>query len=147
MSTATAPRAADLAAARRLGDVVGRLIRMLRRAHVAPLGSSAMSALGTAVNQGPIRLGELAEREGVTPATLSRVVSVLEREGYVERRTDPDDRRAAFLVVTAEGRGSIEQLRAARGEVLVARMSQLSQHELTVLSAGIDVLERLIADD
>jgi DNA-binding MarR family transcriptional regulator len=144
MSTETAPLAADLAAAQRLGDVMGRLIRMLRRVHVAPLGSSSMSALATVVREGRIGLGELAEREGVTPATLSRVVTVLEREGFVERRPDPDDRRAAFLVATEEGVGSIEHLRAVRAEVLLARMSRLSAQELVQLAAGLDVLERLL---
>lgn len=143
MTTATAA-ASDLATAERLGDVVGRLLRMLRRVHVTPVAPSSMSALATVVREGPIRLGELAEREGVTPATLSRVVAVLEREGFVERRTDPDDRRAAFLVATAIGQSSIEELRAVRGEALAARMSRLTAQERASLAAGLDVLEKLI---
>ncbi len=145
MNSATVgPGAGDLVTAERLGDVVGRLVRMLRRAHLAPFGSSAMSALATVTSQGPIRLGELAEREGVTPATLSRVVTVLERAAFVQRRTDPHDRRAAFLVATAEGHATIDELRAVRGQALVSRMARLSAQERADLSAGLDVLERLL---
>ena len=138
----TAPAAPGLTA-ERLGDVVGRLVRMLRRLQVAPLGSSAMSALATVVGQGQVRLGELAEIEGVTPATLSRVVTVLERQGFVERRTDPDDRRAAFLLATPSGTASVEQLRSVRGAALAARIERLSAQERATLEAGLEVLDRL----
>ena len=133
----------EAAAAQRLGDVVGRLVRMLRRVHVAPLGSSAMSALATVVGRGPVRLGELAEIEGVTPATLSRVVTVLERQGFVERRADPADRRAAFLLATAAGTASVEQLRSVRGAALAARIERLTPQERATLEAGLEVLDRL----
>jgi DNA-binding MarR family transcriptional regulator len=142
--TTAAP--ADVATAARLGEVVGRLLRMLRRAHVSPLGSASMSALATVVRQGPMRLGELAEREGVTPTTLSRIVTALEREGFTERHTDPADRRAAFLSATPSGQGAVEELLDARAQVLVARMVTLSTADCAALSAGLDVIERLITE-
>ena len=138
------PAAADQHAAQQLSDIVGQLVRMLRRAHVAPLGPSATSALATVVRDGPTRLGELAEREGVTPATLSRVVAVLERAGFVERRADPKDRRAAFLAATPAGADNIAQLRASRATVLVRRMAELTPQQRADLAAGIAVLERLL---
>lgn len=141
-ATPAAPAAQGLTA-ERLGDVVGRLVRMLRRVQVAPLGSSAMSALATVVGHGPVRLGELAEIEGVTPATLSRVVNVLEGQGFVERRTDPDDRRAAFLIATPAGTASVEQLRSVRGAALAARIERLSPQDRATLEAGLEVLDRL----
>jgi len=134
------------ATAVRLGDVLGRLVRVIRRAYVAPLGASATSALVTVIRCGPIRLGELAEREGVTPATLSRVVVVLEREGYVERVTDPGDRRSAFLAATDRGRASVERLRAKRAEALSARIARLADSERATLTAALDILERLAED-
>lgn len=143
-STASTRRAVDRAAAVRLGAVVGQLLRMLRRSHVSALGSGSMSALATVVRQGPVRLGELAEHEGVTPTTLSRIVTALEREGFVERRTDPADRRAAFLTATAAGTDAVDELLSRRADVLVARMAALSQQDLSALAVGLDVMERLI---
>jgi DNA-binding MarR family transcriptional regulator len=136
---------AELSAAVRLGDVVGRLVRMLRRSYVGPLAAGAMSALATVVRQGPVRLGELAEREGVTPATLSRIVAALERERYVERRPDPADRRAAFLTATPLGQAAIAGLSAARAAVLAERIAELSPADQAALAAGLDVVERIIA--
>jgi DNA-binding MarR family transcriptional regulator len=134
-----------LATAGRLGDVVGRLLRMLRRAHVTSQSSAVLSALATVVRHGPIRIGELAEREGVTPATLSRMVTVLEREGFTERRTDPTDRRSAFLSATSAGRAAVDELLSARAQVLVRRIATLSAQDAAALSAGLDVIERLIS--
>jgi DNA-binding MarR family transcriptional regulator len=141
MATAT-----TTATALRLGDALGRLARVIRRAHVAPLGSSSTSALVTVIRCGPIRLGDLADREGVTPATLSRVVLVLEREGYVERVTDPSDRRSAFLAATERGRDSIDRLRVKRAEVLSSRIARLTESERASLTAALEVLERLVED-
>ncbi len=147
MSVAAAPHSArlasDRAAAVRLGAVVGQLLRMLRRAHVSALGSGSMSALATVVRQGPVRLGDLAEREGVTPTTLSRIVTALEREGFVERRTDPADRRAALLTATAAGTDAVDELLSRRADVLVARMANLTAEDLAALALGLDVIERL----
>jgi len=141
----TAVAADELATAVRLTDVVGRLLRMLRRSHVTPVSSAAMSALATVVRSGPIRLGELADREGVTAATLSRIVTALEREGFTERRTDPADRRAAFLSATAAGRAALDTLLLARAQVLVQAMASLSDADAAALASGLDVIERLIA--
>jgi DNA-binding MarR family transcriptional regulator len=131
----------------RLGAVLGRLVRTLRRAHVSALSSASMSALATVVRDGPTRLGDLAEREGVTPATLSRIVTALEREGYTQRRTDPADRRVAFLSATPTGERAVNELLAARADVLVSRIAALSPQELAALVAGLDVLERLATAD
>ena len=139
-------QSAELAVAVRLGEVLGRLLRMLRRAHVSPLSSGSMSVLATVVRRGPIRLGELADREGVTPATLSRIVTALEREGFTTRRTDPADRRAAFLAATPAGQGAVAELLEARADVLVAKMASLSAADAAVLVAGLDVIERLIIE-
>ena len=143
---ARAVRAADRAAAAQLGDVVGRLIRMLRQATAGSLGPSAISTLASVDRVGPIRLGELAEREGVTPPTLSRIVTGLESEGYVERQVDPDDRRSAFLVVTPLGRRLIEDVRHKRGAVLAERLTRLTVEEVARLEDALPLIERLTAD-
>jgi DNA-binding MarR family transcriptional regulator len=138
------PGADEVAA--RLADVLGRLTRSVRRSHVTSLGASSASALATVVRSGPLRMGELAEREGVTPATLSRVVSLLEREGFVERTVDPRDRRSTFLNATADGRRLVAELIAARAQRLAARVAGLDEAQRQTLAAGIEVLQRLVSD-
>jgi DNA-binding MarR family transcriptional regulator len=61
-------------------------------------------ALEALVNSGPRTLNELAAQLFLDKSTASRVVSTLERKGYITRQTHPEDRRAILIDVTATGR-------------------------------------------
>src|SRR5690348_6089110 len=83
--------AIDVASAARLRLVVARLMRRLRRSYVSGLTPTQLSALSSIEKLHPVRLGDLASYEGISPSTLSPIVGSLVGAGYVERRIDPDD--------------------------------------------------------
>ena len=56
------------------------------------------------------RLTDLAERAQITKQSMGYLIDYLERRGYLERRPDPNDRRAALISLTNRG---WEQVRAA----------------------------------
>jgi DNA-binding MarR family transcriptional regulator len=142
--TGQQPNPEDTAAATRLADTVGRLVRMVRRSHVGALGPASAATLATLVRSGAMRLGELAYVEGVTPAALSRVVAGLERDGLVERRADPADRRSVFVDATPAGADAISELLAGRATVLAQRIAALSAADRAALMDGVAVLEQLV---
>lgn len=51
-----------------------------------------------------LRMSELARRALLSKQTMTTMVRLLEREGLVERRPDPDDRRATRVFLTARSR-------------------------------------------
>ena len=51
-----------------------------------------------------LRGGELAERLGVEPPTVTRMLRRLEKCGFVKRRQDPSDARSFRVYLTGEGR-------------------------------------------
>ena len=51
-----------------------------------------------------LRGGELAERLGVEPPTVTRMLRRLEKCGFVERRQDPHDARSFRVYLTGDGR-------------------------------------------
>lgn len=53
---------------------------------------------------------ELAERAGVTRATISGLLDGLQREGLLQRRHDAEDGRRLQIVLTARGRRLAEEL-------------------------------------
>ncbi len=55
-----------------------------------------------------LRGGELAERLGVEPPTVTKMLRHLERCGLVSRRQDPEDARSFRVYLTDEGR-SLEE--------------------------------------
>ena len=130
----------------RLAEALATLNRSTRRALRLPLSASSIAALGTIIDRGPIRLRELADHEGVTPATLSRIVAALEGEGFARRRTDPEDRRSAFLEATDAGRAIMVRVRSDRADALSGRLSRLTPAQARTLAAAVPVLEVLALD-
>ena len=75
------------------GDLPGRGLSVPR-----------MRLLGELAFHGPLRMNELAHEMGVTPRTMTTMVDALDRERLVERRPDPDDRRAVVVALSEAGR-------------------------------------------
>jgi DNA-binding MarR family transcriptional regulator len=51
-----------------------------------------------------LRMGEIARRVRLSKQTMTTLVRLCERDGLVERRADPDDRRATRVHLTAKAR-------------------------------------------
>jgi DNA-binding MarR family transcriptional regulator len=59
-----------------------------------------------------IGIGALADKLVMDPTTLTRNLKPLEKKGLVVFRTDPSDRRARALHLTAEGRDAFRAAKA-----------------------------------
>ncbi|MEV6626557.1 MarR family transcriptional regulator [Amycolatopsis sp. NPDC051106] len=131
----------------RLYLAVGRLSRSLRQAGVPGPGHGAISALATLVISGQLRLGDLAAKEGVAAATMSRIIASLVEAGYVSRESDPVDRRAWLAKATEEGERLVSGVRSTRVQELNRRLDRLTPEHREALTAALPALEALIADD
>jgi DNA-binding MarR family transcriptional regulator len=121
-----------------------RWLSRLTADQVNHVGSTGVSALAEVVRSGPLRLGDLAVRERVTPATLSRVVAGLVEHGYLERTTDPDDARAGLLTATPAGEQLLRDSRARRSAELAARLRRLSDDERAAVLSAAPALHKLV---
>ncbi len=130
----------------RLGAAVAALNRSTRREIRLPLGASTLAALVTVEAEGPIRLGDLARHEGVAAATLSRIVAVLDDEGYVVRTSDADDRRSSWLEISPAGRTLLDGVRREHARAMARRAERLTPDQARALTAALDALETLAAD-
>ena len=79
--------------------------------------------LGVVERQGSTRPGQIAATLGVDPSVVSRQLAALDRLGLITRCTDPSDRRAERISVTALGHERLLQGRAAMCDALAARLS------------------------
>lgn len=127
----------------RLRVAIARLSRRLRRHELAGLTPTQLAALATVERSGPLRLGDLAAAEGVAPSTLTRLVSVLEEYGYVQRDPDPRDARASTLAITPKGHDVLENLREETTAFLTQSLRTLSDGQVAALAAALPVLEQL----
>jgi DNA-binding MarR family transcriptional regulator len=132
----------------RLYLAVGRLNRALRRdAPDAAVGHGALSVLATLLQSGPMRLGALAEVEGVSAPAMTRIVASLEELGHVRRTPDPADGRAQLVLVTESGDGLVAQGRSQRLRALARRLERLPPDHRDRLLAAVPDLETLGEED
>ncbi|HEX3705117.1 MAG TPA: MarR family transcriptional regulator [Mycobacteriales bacterium] len=133
--------------AARLRVAVARLARQLRQHSPGGLSPSQWSALATAEAHGPLRIGDLAEREGVTAPTATRVVASLEELGLLSRASDPSDRRTSYIALTQEARDKLESTRRIQSTELVQRLSAMPAADVQRLVDLLPILESLLAED
>jgi DNA-binding MarR family transcriptional regulator len=95
--------------------------------------------------ESPRRSGELAQRCALTPASVSELVDLLERDGLVRRSEDPTDRRVVVVEITARGRREIERV----GELMKAPVAKiiagLSSEKRARLAGALDDLQEAFA--
>jgi DNA-binding MarR family transcriptional regulator len=141
------PTAIDADTAQRLRIVFGRLARLLRATDAAgpaaDLTPTRVVVLLNTVRNGPIRLAELAEQEGLNPTMLSRTVADLVEAGLVVRTADAGDRRSAWLAPTDAGRGLAEEIRRHRTRALGDALSGLDQGDQRGVERALPALEHL----
>jgi DNA-binding MarR family transcriptional regulator len=73
---------------------------------------------------------ELAERMDIEPITLCRIVDRLGEAGLVDRRRDPEDRRAWRLFNTAKAEPLLERLHALADEMSAEAFAGLSGEQI-----------------
>ncbi|MFV8048367.1 MarR family winged helix-turn-helix transcriptional regulator [Mycobacterium sp. 48b] len=131
-----------------LQRVLSKVFSVLRRGDTnkgtaGELTLAQLSILLTLLDQGPIRMTELAARERVRTPTTTVAIRRLEKLGLVKRSRDPSDLRAVLVEVTPRGLVQHRESLAARRADLAARLANLSQDDLATLATALAPLERL----
>jgi len=122
---------------------LGMVQRELARHALAELGTQGFVALGVIHLNGPVRVSDVAQRLNVALSVASRQVTALERAGYVERDTDPEDGRAHRVSATDAGRAVLEESHRRMVHAFGRALEGWSAKEITALSES---LERLRED-
>ena len=107
---------------------------------LAPWGVTWPQALSLFVlaEQGqPISATRLVEHLGLGRTAMTSVVDRLERNGWVQRRPSPVDRRTADLVLTESGQALVEEIRPALKALTEAFFAGFRPRELERLSADL----------
>jgi DNA-binding MarR family transcriptional regulator len=148
---ATVPDATELAEG--LHRCLSKLFSILRRGD--PSGSAAgadltlaqLSILVTLLDQGPIRMTDLAAHERVRTPTTTVAIRRLEKIGLVKRSRDPSDLRAVLVDITPRGLAVHRESLTNRIGALVTLLSHLSGSDLESLTRALGPLEHLAASE
>lgn len=92
--------------------------------------------------RGPISQREVCDVLGVHPSDMVEIMDVVEREGWVERRRDPNDRRRYQLTLTAAGRRIRARYDALAAEAEARVLEPLTEPERRTL---LDLVGKVVA--
>ncbi|MDH4564047.1 MarR family transcriptional regulator [Pseudomonas sp. BN411] len=122
-----------------LGFLLADASRLMRRAFERQITGSNLTlsqarALAHVARNEGCRQVELAEQLEVKPITLARLLDQLEQAGLVERRPDPDDRRAYRLHLCAQADQALADIRTAGAAILAEALQGISEEEEAALT-------------
>jgi MarR family transcriptional regulator, transcriptional regulator for hemolysin len=98
----------------------------------------AFLARNEGINQ--VRLAELTD---IDPMSLVRILDRMEADGWIERRSDPNDRRARLLFSKNKSKPILERIWRVGDETRAEALGKLSAQQRNAL---IDLLETLHAN-
>jgi DNA-binding MarR family transcriptional regulator len=88
-------------------------------------------------------LTELADKQAVSPPTMSNTITTLEERGWVTRTRSAEDRRSVVIQATEEGRKILEETHTRAESYIAALLEPLDPAEQDILAQGLTVLRRV----
>jgi DNA-binding MarR family transcriptional regulator len=122
----------------------GLLVRLLVREVGGELSRTQVGLLST-LSDGPRRITDLAELEGLAQPTMTSLVKQLEQRGLVRRERQADDGRVVLVQVTASGAVALEDYRARARELLGTYLAEISDEQVEALAGATEALAQLVA--
>jgi DNA-binding MarR family transcriptional regulator len=120
--------------------LVRLLVKQVRSREVSRTEMQVLSIL----SEGPRRITELAELEGVAQPTMTLLVKRLEEQGWSQREGLPGDGRVVMISLTAAGAAAQQKFRAQFLAAMTSDLEELSDQELQALSAATETLSSFV---
>ena len=95
-----------------------------------------MFVMGSLKRNGILSMSDIGKCLSMPKPHITVIVDKLIEEGYVERQSDPNDRRIVNISLTPKGFKDFEEIKQAVSETLKSKLSLLSEDELEVLSVS-----------
>ncbi|MFQ6394425.1 MarR family winged helix-turn-helix transcriptional regulator [Nocardia sp. KC 131] len=124
-----------------LARTTARFSEAMRTGMAKAFDPVRVGVLQQAVEHGPLRAGEVAERLDALPSSITRHVKALTDAGLVGTRADPADRRAVLLEATGAGRAELQRFLDVGTQVFGAVIADWSATDVIALTG---LLDRLI---
>jgi DNA-binding MarR family transcriptional regulator len=119
------------------------LTRLLFRQLDAELSRTELGLLRT-LSDGPRRVTELAELEGLAQPTMTILIKQLEKHGLVKRERRSEDGRVVLVDLTESGRVALQDYRKRIREEIGAYLADFSDEQIDQLTAATETLAQLV---
>ncbi len=135
-----------------IGFLISDVSRLMRRrfdesARLIGVTRAQWRALTTLNRNEGINQGGLADLLEVEPITLCRMIDRLEEAGHVERRRDPNDRRAWRIHLTETSRPLLDQLRRIADDLFARALYGIDARDQARFVATLGAIRENLSDD
>jgi DNA-binding MarR family transcriptional regulator len=105
------------------------------------LPNASLAVLEHLALAGPLTVGEAAAHLRRAQSVVSEIVGHLERQGLLERESDPDDRRRTLIWLTATGQAVLHRQREVLSlDLLAAALRTMPRDQSAALLTGMRAL-------
>ena len=112
-----------------------------RDAPRSQLANASLAVLEHLAMAGPLTIGEAAAHLCRAQSVVSEIVSHLERQGLLERESDPADRRRTLVWLTPTGQTSLRRQRAVLSEeLLTGALGRMPPEQVSALLGALRAL-------
>jgi DNA-binding MarR family transcriptional regulator len=108
------------------------------------LSASATLVLNWLNREGPMRLTALADAEGASQSGMTQLVQRMERQGLLERWSDPDDGRASLVMLGEAGRQNWNARTDVRRQRIAELLPAVSRDDQVALWLAAQVVVRVL---
>jgi DNA-binding MarR family transcriptional regulator len=113
--------------------------------HQSSITPGGMFVLGSLKRHGTLSMSDIGKCLSMPKPHVTVIVDKLIDEGYVERQSDPKDRRIVNILLTEKGLADFESIKLAVSENLKIKLSELTNEQQEILvTASQQVREILI---
>src|SRR6202167_4032345 len=126
----------------RAAVLVRLLVKQVRSREISRTEMDVLSIL----TEGPRKITELTELEGIAQPTMTLLVRRLQEKGWVQREGLPDDGRVVMINITDAGSAAQQKLRAQFLAAMRGDLQELTGQQLEELSAATETLSSFVDD-
>ncbi|PND55147.1 MarR family transcriptional regulator [Mycobacterium sp. ENV421] len=110
------------------------------------LSASAALVLNRLSHEGPMRVTALAAAEGASQSGMTQLVQRLERQGLLERSSDPEDGRASRVMLSEKGKQNWDARAEIRKQRIADWMTRVPEDDRVALWLAAKVVVRVLGD-
>lgn len=109
----------------------------------ADLTFTQLRALSVLARRQRARMSDLAEALAMSLASCSALVDRMAQRGFVERRSDPEDRRTVLVELSRRGRHLVDLVERGSSEHLGRMIEQMTADERAALAVALRAFLRI----
>lgn len=111
----------------------------------ADLTFTQLRGLSVLARRQPLRMSDLAESLGMTPASASALIERMEQRKFVTRRSDADDRRTVLVELSRRGKHILDVMERGSADHFGRLIEKMTPDEREALATTLRAFLRISA--